>query len=1010
MIKNKWMWTGLLSLACIAAAVAVRPGATKFQTENSNAVSLTGDAKQDVQSIDGAKVSLTKRTKTNPVSFDMLRPVTDANRNLIGSSRVRVTEAQKLAAAAANNADLREPRVPSLDQGSDDCSGVPDLGSILGTAVATGTTVGATNDVDTTGWNNTIPACWQGDAFTSSLAGPDVYYKWTAPAAGNYTFSLCNGSDIGNAYDTGISLWDFTCPAEPVYPGDYICGNDDGGICIDNFGSELQCITLAANQEILIVIDGFGTEAGTYVLDIVACGACDLICDPGAIDENEPLCGPNYDDVTNGGCNSDVPVFTNIACGDAVCAQSGTFIVNDTVQSRDTDWYRLVLTDTTRVTYGAVAEFDLLNFVVFPGPTGFECDSLSLSSAFTAAACETLAVSGCFVPGTYWIFFSPATFTGVDCGSDYNFWVECEPCAIDTGCADASITVDCQNGTTFSSTTIGAGDDCRVSGAGQSDSLSEDVIVEIIIPQDGLYTFSLCGGTLWDSFIHLTSGCCSGTVIESDDDDCGTVGGLSRINCRNLTAGTYYLIVEGWSQTDAGPFTLTVSCCAACDVTCTDSETEEDCSDGFVGSNDGCNLDVPAFEPITCGTTKCGSSGNYQINDSTNGRDIDWYSLTVTDTTQISWTWRAEFIARAWILNSDCEALATLASDTSLPCSTRTISACVRPGTYLLLISTSQFTGTACGSQYTATVNCVDCVIPPSVTECGVDAINSQRAHLATESWGLNGADRNWAATSNLKVFDNFTLQPGEVVGGVSFWGGHVQTANFNNCTSEETMTFEIAFWADSANRTPDFSTGPLCRDTITLASIFNGQVFLPGAQAIQGKFYSYEYPEGQCCSLATGVQHWFSLQATSVSVPDCRFMSLSSPVGSNLTVNPGTGAVNTRSLQYNFVNSTITADTVRNRAFCLNPCALPCFGVTNLSVYNAPGNASAWLNFNAPQAAIYQIYSTTNPNADDNPDNGADANYTLEASTFFPAGPAQWTAPGGFANYKKFVVIANCQ
>lgn len=1004
MIKNKWIWTGILICSCIAAAVAVRPGATKLVTNTTDLTSITADVVSDVAVMTVDEGKMTRQPKTNAFSMDMLRPVTDIDRNMLSSSRRSVTEAEKDAAARANSVDQRQPRNPSLDQGSDNCTGVPDLGSVLGTSVATGTTVGFTNNIDTTGWGGVVPACWQGGAFTPSLAGPDVFYKWTAPADGEYTFSLCNGQANGNTYDTGISLWNFTCPAAPVYPGDFICGNDDGGICVDNFGSELACIPLTANQQILIVIDGYSTEAGTYVLDIVACGQCDLVCEDGR-PENEPLCGPDYVDVTNGGCNSVNPVFTNITCEDTICAESGTYLVDDTLQIRDTDWYRIVLTDTTRITYGAVAEFDLLNFVIFPGPTGFECDSFSTAGPFSAVACETLEVSGCFPPGEYWLFFAPTTFDGVECGADYEFWVNCEPCAIDTSCADLVLNVSCPGPSTISGTTVGAGDDCRVSGAGQADSLSQDVIVQINIAQNGLYTFSLCGGTAWDSFIHLTTGCCAGSILESDDDDCGTFGGLSRINCRSLTAGTYYLIVEGWSQADAGPFTLTVTCCTPCDVTCVDSETEGDCSDGFVGTNDGCNLAVPAFEAITCGTTKCGSSGNYQINDSTNGRDIDWYSLTVTDTTQITWTWNAEFIARGWILNSDCNALVTLATDTSLACSTKTISACVRPGTYLLLVAPTQFVGTPCGSQYTATVNCVDCVIPPSVTDCAGDAINSQRAHLATESWGLSGADRAWSATTGLKVFDNFTLQAGEVVGGFTFWGAFVQPTTFNNCVATSD-SFEVAFWADSSNRTPDFSTGPLCRDTVFLQAFSNGNVYHSTFQ-IQGQFFSYEYPEGMCCSLATGVQHWISIQ--SVGAGTCRFMSLSSPNGSNLTVNPGTGAVNTRSLQYTYPAGTVAADTVRNRSFCLNPCPIPCFEVLNLTVYNAPGNGAAWLNFTAPQSAIYQIYSTTNPNADADPNNGGDPDYTLEASVFFPAGAAQWTAPAGFANYKKFVVIANC-
>lgn len=1010
MIKNKWLLVSLVVCACIAVAVAMKPASQKVQVNGSSTEITAEHGMQKIAASQTGVAKIGKQASKTSGMFSNERPAGESLRNIVPTTRVNVTEAEKQIAVETRSLS-RQPRTPSLDQGSDNCTGVPDLGSATGVAVATGTTAGFTNNIDTTGWGGVLPTCWQGDGFSSSLGGPDVYYKWTAPSTGDFTFSLCQGSANGNQYDTGISLWNFTCPTQPTYPANFICGNDDGGVCVGNFGSELACIPLTQGQQILIVIDGYGTDSGPYSLDITICGQCDLVCPNGGINEGEPTCGPNYVDTYNAGCNSDPATFQTVTCGQTICGESGTFVVNDTSNFRDTDWYRLVLTDTTLVTFNVVAEFAVLNYTFAPGPLGFECDSASVvGGPFTANACDTLVVSGCLEPGEYWFVVTPQVFTGVDCGSSYIAWWECAPCAIDTGCVDGVLNVTCPAGGSFTGNTTGAGNDCWVSGTTQNDTLSEDQIIQVTIPTDGLYRFSMCTGTTWDTYIFVTDGCCSGTILNdytNDDDRCGTVGGPSETECLNLTAGTYYVLVEGWQQTDGGAYTLTVECCQACVVTCNVNEQEGVCFDAWDGTNDGCNMDVPAFETVTCGATICGRSGNYAINDTTNGRDLDWYAITIADTSLITVTATAEYQHNTWILSSNCNSLATLAFASNAACSTNIASACLAgPGTYLIVVGPTNFTGTACGARYQFSVACEPCVIPESVVDCAGDDLYGQRAHLSTESWGLIGSDARWTATTSLRFYDNFTLDAGEVIGGVTFWGGHVAATTFNNCTSEDIMSFEVAFWADSSNRTPDFSTGPLCRDTVTLASVDNGQVYHSTLQ-IHGRYYHYEYPEGECCSLATGVQHWLSVQAVSVGSPDCRFMSLSSASG-NLSINPTNGALNVRSLYTS--NGTVVVDTVRNRALCLSPCPTPCFPVTNLTVYPAAGNGAAWLNFTAPQAAVYQIYSTTNPNADDDPDNGSDADYALEASVFFAAGNQSWTAPAGFANYKKFVVLGNCQ
>ncbi len=142
-------------------------------------------------------------------------------------------------------------------QGGDNCADFIDLGNTEPVSDA-GTTAGYANNY---GPFTAQPACWQGSFFANgSCAGPDVTFKWTAPYDSIYTFSLC-----GSGYDSGLLLYNFTCPTEPT-EADIICGNDDA--C--GLQSELTNIPLLAGQQILVVVDGYTGASGSYTLNIAA--------------------------------------------------------------------------------------------------------------------------------------------------------------------------------------------------------------------------------------------------------------------------------------------------------------------------------------------------------------------------------------------------------------------------------------------------------------------------------------------------------------------------------------------------------------------------------------------------------------------------------------------------------------------------------------------------------------------------------------------------------------------
>lgn len=709
---------------------------------------------------------------------------------------------------------------------------------------------------------------------------------------------------------------------------------------------------------------------------------CDITCPGGSVNENEPVCANEYVDVTNGGCFAVAENFTNIACGQTFCGTSGTFTVGG-INNSDDDFYRFTLASTTDITWSATGEFCILAAIFQAGPTGFECDSAIVLDVATAPACSTATISLRLTAGTYYGYVSTALTTGVTCGTPYYASLGCETVTCQP---DFTTAVTCAGASPLiQGTTVGAGDPCGIGIEGE--------LWQMNVTQAGRYSFSGCSGPeAYDQRLYLfdQTGCCV-SYIEENDDSCGTVGGLSFIRCVNLTAGTYFLLVSGFAAGDVGAYAINVSCCATCVLPCTPNEGEPVCSDNYVDNfNGGCNATPPVYSAISCGQTVCGTSGTYTFNDTLARRDLDWYSITVTDTTQITWTVTAEFVNNVWIISAPtCANQTVLGFSTAYECSTNTASACVDAGTYYLVTGPATFEGVACGSKYTANVTCGPCIIPPILDDCPAGSAFSQPIDPPDSAWTFGVSD----IQGGLERFESFNLATGSGFDAITFWGIQTQAATFDSC-DEEPMTFIIKVFTDSSSVGPDFSTGPTCSLNVALTRTRANLIYTSGALVLPAYQWTYTFPPCQCCQLTNG---WISIQSTSVGAPDnCRFLWGSSG-----------GATGGSSLLY--TNGVLQAAQTFDLSLCLAPC-FPHAPVNNLTVYLAPGNASAWLNFNAPQAGTYLIYSTTNTNADENPDNGADPNYTLEATQFFTAGSQSWTAPAGFTNFKKYVVTVQCE
>ncbi len=175
------------------------------------------------------------------------------------------TDSSRQVALRLELADLLDsdpPRFPGnpLDQGGDDCLTANNLSFMPLPLTVSGTTVGYANDFSAAGLGANAPPCWSSYYNQSlSCAGPDVCYIFTAPSTASYRFSLC-----GSGFDTGLLIYNMTCPVNPVNPGDFICGNDD--YC--GFQSEIPTLPMFAGQVVVLVVDGWNASAGNYQLMI----------------------------------------------------------------------------------------------------------------------------------------------------------------------------------------------------------------------------------------------------------------------------------------------------------------------------------------------------------------------------------------------------------------------------------------------------------------------------------------------------------------------------------------------------------------------------------------------------------------------------------------------------------------------------------------------------------------------------------------------------------------------
>ncbi|MHC4844283.1 MAG: hypothetical protein ACYTEE_10815, partial [Planctomycetota bacterium] len=214
------------------------------------------------------------------------------------------------------------------------------------------------------------------------IFSPDCAYQYTPTSNITVDISLC-----GSSYDTMIHVYQNACSGVEMVCNDDYCG----------LQSQLFDVELTAGNTYYFVVDGAGFGCGDYIINITSEEiSCSVECPPDANDEQE-TCG----DDTNGGCNMDIPAFEPISCGQTVCGTAW-----DANDRRDTDWYEVVITEDSELTWTVEAEFPVvIGLAESDNPGSGDCNDITgyLEPYELGNPCQEVSITtDCLPPGRHW--------------------------------------------------------------------------------------------------------------------------------------------------------------------------------------------------------------------------------------------------------------------------------------------------------------------------------------------------------------------------------------------------------------------------------------------------------------------------------------------------------------------------------------------------------------------------------------------------------------------------------
>ena len=295
---------------------------------------------------------------------------------------------------------------------------------------------------------------------------------------------------------------------------------------------------------------------------------------------------------------------------------------------------------------------------------------------------------------------------------------------------------------------------------------------------------------------------------------------------------------------------------------------------------------------------------------------------------------------------------------------------------------------TTLGGTWNEGLTCTNTMCGPRPL-CQDDAVYGQQPYLPSETWDAVVSDYAVA----YREFDNFSglVYP---ISSVRFWAT-AGDASFQPCV-EQPQALTISFHADSAG-------WPRRANSIGQYNLVIPGTFLGNypSGATNWPVYQYDAVLPVPCNLPSG---WISIQSQAASGnPDCRLWWLTSPQGNN-----------NHRLLWNDSFSSEAADL----SFCLvqqPPCANPLSPPQQVTcnTVTVNGQQRIQLSWQALNAGTYEIWSTTTPNNDGNPDGGLDSLWQSEARIVVANnfGIQTWVDPNPItALYKNYVMLQVCR
>lgn len=436
------------------------------------------------------------------------------------------------------------------------CTGTPSVCTLMTSAMGTcanpmavaltlsGSTYSGTGAGDTSNATNQVTSgnC---DMLHDSGGGFDQIWTFTNPVAGPVLITIHGAS---TNFDSVLRLTTTVCDVatqvpDDLLPADQTSGTSDG--CADLHGSgadeRLNYNNLPAGTYYL-VIDGYGAnEDGPYTFSI---NAGHGTCGNGVVEFDEAC--DDHNTTAGDGCDATCHVQAGYGCtgSPSVCVLTcgnGLLDAGETCDDHNT---------TANDGCSATCQLE----------TGYGTCAMPLSLTFSAQGAGHIATA------------SGTTVNGTD--------------QVHTGACDAL-------------TMSGAGND-------QIWKFVNPIAQPVLITVEG-------GVTNFDAVLRMTTTACDVTTEVHDDvlpadtsghsDGCADLHGSGtdeRLNYNMLAAGTYYIVVDGYSATSNGHYTFNVK--TGNTAVCGNGviETGEVCDDHNTATGDGCGATCQVETGYVC--------------------------------------------------------------------------------------------------------------------------------------------------------------------------------------------------------------------------------------------------------------------------------------------------------------------------------------------------------------------------------------------------------------------------